>query len=499
MIEKNYDIVIVGSGASGAVMGKELAPLVKDGVKIAILEWGPKLRKEDYTGGELEMVKKLYFEGGGILTKDRTITIALGKAYGGSTVVYTGTTLTIPKDVLEGWEINGLEFDDIEARSKKYYRECNAVITPPEFINENNRLFKEGCEKLGYLVKQFPVNIKNCEGASVCNLGCPHDAKQGTHVVQLPEAEKNGVEVITNCQVKRIGEKELFAYVVNVPFGYESTWEPGEYKIKSKLIILCAGAIHSPTLLQYSGIGKDMPVMGKYITLHPALILMGQHERPITNFFGHPKCYYTDHFHHSHGFIMETCMYFPFMTAKSLTGFGQEHADMVKNMDKLQQLIVLAFDKPLEQNRIYADKDGKPVIDYTLTPEVMASFFASQVAAAKVLFAAGAKKVHAPAGKKFFIEDFEKENLEQLMSKDLLLPGKVSLSSAHIMGGCKMGSDKSNSITNQWGQVHGHPWLFVGDSSIFPKCSEVNPYITIMALADRNAQYIREHKRELLN
>jgi len=82
---------------------------------------------------------------------------------------------------------------------------------------------------------------------------------------------------------------------------------------------------------------------------------------------------------------------------------------------------------------------------------------------------------------------------------DRLKAGKVSLASAHVMGGCRMGEEIDSSVTDSWGQVHGLPWLYVADASIFPRCSEVNPYITIMALADRIAEHIRSGARELLN
>ena len=75
MVEKEFDIVIIGSGASGGVMARELSPLCRQGIKIAVLEWGPKFEERDYTGRELEMANRLYFDGGGVFTKDRSITI----------------------------------------------------------------------------------------------------------------------------------------------------------------------------------------------------------------------------------------------------------------------------------------------------------------------------------------------------------------------------------------------------------------------------------------
>ena len=82
MRELNYDVVIVGSGAGGGTVAKELAPLAREGKKIAVLEWGAKLAEEEYTGHEVDMAGKLYFDSGGVLTKDRAMTLAYGRAYG---------------------------------------------------------------------------------------------------------------------------------------------------------------------------------------------------------------------------------------------------------------------------------------------------------------------------------------------------------------------------------------------------------------------------------
>jgi len=59
------------------------------------------------------------------------------------------------------------------------------------------------------------------------------------------------------------------------------------------------------------------------------------------------------------------------------------------------------------------------------------------------------------------------------------------------MGGCRMGASATDSVTDGWGQIHGVPGLFVADASLFPRCAEINPYVTIMALADRVAEAVR--------
>jgi choline dehydrogenase-like flavoprotein len=497
MDERSYDIVIVGSGAGGGTAAKELAPLCRDGVRIAVLEWGPKLREEEFTGREAEMAEKLYFDNGGFLTRDGAMTLAFARAYGGSTVVYTGTSLSLPEEVLARWAVPGLDFADLTKRSQKYLAENNVHLLEDDRINDNNRLFVEACRTLGFRVEQFPVNVKGCQGSGLCNLGCPNAAKQGTHRVQLPAAEAAGVEVVTNCRVERIGDRECVATVSNPSFGESSRWPEGQYRIKARAIIVSAGAVNSSALLLRSRIPVQLPALGRYFTAHPALILVGEHAHPITNYYGHPKSYYCDHFVDQQRFLLETCMYFPFTTAKNLIGFGVEHAEMMARMDRMQMILVLAVDPALPENRVAVDGKGDPVVHYRFTSEVMDALVESQRAAARIFFAGGCTRVHAPAGRTFFITADQGSRIDELITHEPFKLGKVSISSAHLMGGCRMGTDTATSVTDVWGQVHGVPWLFVADGSLFPNCAEINPYVTIMALADRVAERVRTRLPEL--
>lgn len=500
MIEKEFDVVIIGSGAGGGTVAKELAPLVRAGLKIAVLEWGPKFKEEEFTGRELEMVNRLYFDGGGFLTRDRAMTLAFAKAYGGSTVVYTGTSLKLPRAAFDRWGVPGLGYDDLMRRSAKYIVENSVHELEPDKINDNNRLFYEACLKLGYRAGQFPVNLKGCKGSGMCNLGCPNGAKQGTLRVQLPAAESQGVQMVTNCKVESIAmDRTLLATVRDPGLGQPGAWEPGSYRIRAKIVVVSAGAVNTPALLLRSGFGPGLPALGRYFTAHPALILVAQHDKPITNYYGHPKSYFCDHFADSHGFLLETCMYFPFVTAKNLCGFGAEHAQLMSRMDRLQMILVLALDEALRENRVTIDGAGNPVVDYRLTPAVLKSLHASMLTSARLFFAGGAARVHAPAGVRFLIERSEAGRLEELIRPELVLPGKISISSAHLMGGCRMGTELETSVTDSRGRVHNVPWLYVADASLFPRCAEINPYVTIMALADRVAEGIRKDARALLN
>jgi choline dehydrogenase-like flavoprotein len=501
VIQKDCDVLIIGSGAGGGTVAAALAPLARAGRKILVLEKGPRLDDREYTGRELDMAPALYEDGGGFLTADGTMTLAFGRVYGGSTVVYTGTSLVVPERVIRGWAVPGLDYDDIVRRADRYKAQNNVHLLAPGEINDNNRLFVEGCARAGYHAEQFPLNVRGCRGSSLCNLGCPNSAKLGTHRVQLPAAEREGVEVVTRADVRRLEERAAFVRVHAKAAGEKgrpSEWEPGEYLVRAKIVVVCGSAVGSPALLLRSGFGERLPRLGHAFTCHPAHILVAEHERPITNDVGHPKSFFVDRAE-AEGYVLETCMYFPFITAKNLTGFGPAHSALMRAFPRLQMILVLACDKAVPENRVAVDRAGNPVVHYTFTADTIAAMVRATRASAKIFFAAGAVRVHAPSADPPLIERADAARSDELIDARHFLPGRISVSAAHLMGGCAMGADARDSVTDAWGRVHGVPWLFVADASLFPNSLEINPYLTIMALADRVAERVTAEAPALLS
>lgn len=501
MIDKHYDVVIIGSGAGGGTIAQALIPLVRDGYSVLVLEQGPRLRDDEFNGRELDMSAVLYEDGGGFLTADGTMTLAFGRAYGGSTVVYTGTTLIAPERVIRHWDVPGLDAADIGQRSRRFMAENNVHLLPDSELNDNNRLFRDGARAAGYTCEQFPINLRGCLGSSLCNLGCPNAAKQGTHRVQLPNAERNGVEMVTRAEALRTDEQTVYARVhARAPGakGQESEWAPGDYRINAGVVVAAGGSVGSSALLLRSGYGKSLPRLGAGFTAHPAFILVGEHSREITNDVGHPKSFYVDRAEEE-GFVLETCMYFPFTTAKNLTGFGAEHSAMMRAYPRLQMILVLACDRATPGNRIDVDRAGKPVVHYKFTSDVIHSMAAATRAAARIFFAAGAQRVHAPTARPHIIEARDAGTIDSRIRDEYFLPGTTTVSAAHLMGGCGMGRSAADSVTDGWGRVHGHPRLRVADSSLFPDSLEINPYLTIMSLADRAAEALLADAGTLLS
>lgn len=494
MRDVRADVVVVGSGAGGGTVAQALVPLAAAGKRILVLEQGARFRDEEFTGDEVTMAPALYADAGGFLTAQGTMTLAFGRAYGGSTVVYTGTSLPAPERVIRAWGVPGLEHADLIRRTRRYVEENHVRLFSDEEINENNRLFVKGAVAAGYAPHQFPVNVRGCKGSSLCNLGCPNGAKQGTHKVQLPRAEAGGVEVVTRAEALRVEERAVVVRVRSRPeggLGAPSEWEPGEYRVRAGVIVCAGGAVGTSALLLRSGFGGVLPRLGRAFTAHPAFILVGEHPHPITNDVGHPKSFYVDR-GQEEGFVLETCMYFPFVTAKNLTGFGPDHQAFLRAFPRLQMILVLACDKAVPQNRVTVDRSGHPVVHYAFTPRVVGAMVAATRASARIFFAAGAERVHAPPADPPLLERRDASRLEERIHTRHFLPGRLSVSAAHLMGGCGMGRSAADSVTDARGRAHGLPWLRVADSSLFPDSIEINPYLTIMALADRVGEGVLE-------
>jgi choline dehydrogenase-like flavoprotein len=490
---EHCDVLIVGSGAGGGTVAQRCAELAREGQRVLVLEQGPRLDEDEFTGSELEMPPALYEDGAGFLTADGAMTLAFGRAYGGSTVVYTGTSLKPPARVLSRWGVPGLDPDDVIARTERYISENHVHLLADDEINDNNRLFVEGCRKLGWQAEQFPVNVRGCRGSSLCNLGCPNGAKQGTHRVQLPAAEAAGVETVSRATVTRLramyggGEAEV-TVAARSPGekGRPPEWTPGDYLVRADRVVLAGGSVGSSALLLRSGFRSKLPHLGHGFTCHPAFILVGEHPEPITNDVGHPKSFYLDRAE-AEGWVLETCMYFPFVTAKNLTGFGSDHAAFLSAFERLQMILVLACDEAVASNRITVDRRGKPVVHYTFTPQVRDRLASATRASARIFFAAGARRVHAPVANPTTLTPGDVDRLDTVVDARHFQPGRTSVSAAHLMGGCAMGRDASDSVTDHRGRVHDQPWLWVADASLFPDSVEINPYLTVMALADKAA------------
>ena len=81
---------------------------------------------------------------------------------------------------------------------------------------------------------------------------------------------------------------------------------------------------------------------------------------------------------------------------------------------------------------------------------------------------------------------------EVLEKHDQMVPPGESI---HELGTCRMGDDPKTSVLNKWNQSHDMKNLFVVDGSSFVTGGSQNPTLTILALAMRASDYMAEQMR----
>ena len=488
-----YDVVIVGSGPGGGVVADRLSNLCGHGARIALLDAGAWYSRESFNMLETDMAK-LFMKPGVVPSKNFQIMLSAGWCVGGGSTVYTGVTFRAPDGLIAKWSrdfgLDELDEQDIQDRFPRIEQEINAEIPGPDLENANNRIFRQGCEKLGWPVRKFRVNIKDCEKCGFCNLGCPYGSKKGTLEVQIPRAMDRGVELIPNCRITRVWDGGAEGEIKPAPAGSKpGSLAPGPASFRAKKIVLAAGSLGSPAILLNSNLPDLSPACGHYLSIHPAMTAFGLMPEPVLGFEGFPKIYYTDKFSKSNNYYLETAFYFPFVTAKAIPGFGTEVKRIMKHYKNLACTLVLLHDETLRENHVYLE-NGMPAYDYTLSQSSRDSLVHALRNVGRMYFAAGAREYISPVCRHGAIRNPAALETE-ISAQDF--EGKTGVvSSAHPQGGCRMGRDPETSVTDEWGRVHGHPDIVVADASLFPSSTKVNPYLTIMALADRIAERLKK-------
>ncbi len=491
-----YDVVVIGSGAGGGTAAEIFSRYVEKGLSVLVLEGGPFWKKENFNQKERDM-SRIYFNRGAIFSKRLNIAVAAGRVVGGSTAVYTGVSFRPPEEVWQKWKKDyGLDFfnaDFVQDTLDEIEEMIHVAEPPPSWDNDNNRLFREGCEKLDIPVKRLRLNLKGCQQQGLCNLGCTSGGKQGTLEVQIPLALSRGIELVHNAWVDHITPEEVvFSVKPAWPFTEANVLPEGNYKVKAKNIVLAAGSLHTPPLLLRSQkyLRTSPKNIGRYLTLHPAFNVNAIYPQVIKNDRGFPKTYYSDAFSDSEGYYLETSFYFPGVTAKNIPHMGKSHEEMMKKYRQMMSILLLSHDPARFYNRVKIDRRGNTVLDYRVDEEVQNSLIQGLRRAAAVFLAAGCEEMVFPACQKEKITPADAKNLDKLISKRYLNLIKTPLSSAHPQGGARMGADPKKSVVSPEGKLHNHDNIFIADASLFPTSVKVNPYETVMLLSHYVAKQV---------
>lgn len=483
-VEVTADACVVGSGAGGAVVARELAAA---GLRVVILEEGAYFSQRDFEGPPMERVQRFYRNAGGTVALGRPpIPLPVGKCVGGTTVVNSGTCFRTPDHVLREWESHA-GLDDVAPEvMAPYFEEVERALSvrpaPWSVLGKNAELFDRGVKALGLHGEPILRNIDGCRGCGQCAFGCPSDAKQAMHLTYLPTAVAAGAALYARCRVDRIRMDGPRPRGVDATLlDREDDHEQGRLIVRAPLVIVAAGALHTPGLLWRSGLRH--PGIGRNLRIHPAVAASGYFREEVFAWRGTLQSYMVDHLHTSHGVMLEVTNPVPGITAAALPGAGAALKDGLARMRHAASVGIFVSDTGAGRVRTLP-RMREPVISYALAPDDLRGLLEGVALAAEIFFAAGAESVYTGlAG----VPELRHPREAGIVREGSFGPSALSLTGFHPMGTVRMGGNAEAPVDAR-GAVRGSDGLYVADASLFPSCVGVNPQMTIMAFATRIAR-----------
>jgi choline dehydrogenase-like flavoprotein len=488
------DIVIVGSGAGGAIMAHSLLRR-NSSLKIIMVERGDHTDASEMSSDEVDMLSRLYADGALQLSRDYNFQVLQGSCVGGSTVINNAVSFDLPTDVLGKWndpQLFDAGIDEAKlAQSFQYVRKILDIGNQDEsshkfpYLNKGSVPFVKGIAELDLAgaPNEFQVvqaNIKECFGCGYCNIGCKYGKKLSMLNTVLPGIQetygRDALRIFAGCEVDKLHAK-----------GKDITYLDAEFKdgrrvrIHGKKFVLSAGAISSSLILLKSNAGN--PRVGKDLCFNLGSPITAVFDKVINAYEGLQISHYLLQ-KPSRGYVMETWFNPPVSQALTMPGWFDDHFNNMLRYNRLSSVGILV---PTESNAEI--RDGglfKRDIKYKPTKNDLTRLGEGLVLGAKIFFAGGAKTV-MPHTMDFL--ELKEEQLDIIHQK-VLEPGGITLGTGHPQGGNKMSRDSNKGVISPEFKVYGYNNLFVADASVFPSSIGVNPQLTVMGLADYASEFI---------
>jgi choline dehydrogenase-like flavoprotein len=510
------DFCIVGAGAAGGVLGARLA---EAGFTVVLLDAGPHWDPtRDFVSDELGS-RHLFWTDERITGGRDAVELGSnnsGRGVGGSTVHYSMIAMRAhPEDfrrrTLEGeiadaelrdWPIT---FDDLEPYYEEVERDLR--IAGPTFypwgrrrhrypqreheLNGSARVLVYGCTALGITAAPAPVATLSaphgtrppCAYRGFCNYGCTTNAKSSILVTYVPRAIAAGAEVRPGCMAAQITHDEHGRATGVLYFRDDDT--STLHLQRARNVAVCGYAIETPRLLLNSasamfpdGLANSSGFVGKCFMVHSGHQTFARFDERINQNNAPPGLALTEHFNRTMPSADFVCGY-------TIEGVGPHPVDSASRMTTARGTWGTALRRAMMDYNYWSG--------IGMVGEVMPQ-------------RRNEVRLHPSERDQYGLPIphivFEYHENDRRLIQDGMARMKEIMSSAggidvwsadrtaHLLGTCRMGLERDDSVVDANCRTHDVPNLFICDGSVFPTSTGVNPSLTIEAIAARTADQI---------
>ena len=503
-IPDECDYLIVGSGAGGATAAYRLACSVADPEKILVVESGSRYQPlQDFQDSEIDMMKKVYKEGGLQQTKKTFMTVLQGECVGGSTIVNNAVCFRIPEHIRKLWrEEFDLPLEGIDEEYDQIAKELHIAPLGIKGINEivegkfvkgvNGYNAAVGINEKLVLDKQVPANHLDNTGDGNWNLGNKRMRKRSMLETYIPWSESKKVQFLPNmtavnfiCSENKQKADQVILRSAN-----------GSLKkvIVRKAIIVAGGAIASSHFLMRSGVnpantGKRLscnfafPVAfdfedeikaydGDQITM---AALDPQNRSAFETYFNPPATFYLS----------------------SVPFFFDRRERWINRYRNLLNFGSLIGSEPNGEVHLKADVLSGQSFTWELGELDLKNIKYALETLIRLGQEAGSTRAIIPTKPGIDLDLTDRKNVEDFLQTFKSFPLRMEdiyIGTAHPQGGNMMagsGSSLKNArVVTEDFNVDGYENVFVADASLFPTSITLNPQWTIMALSSMAAKKV---------
>jgi choline dehydrogenase-like flavoprotein len=471
------DVCVIGTGAGGAPLAKELA---EGGMSVVMLESGPRYTTDDFNARPREMTSKLYRDAGQTVTFGNVpIMLPLGEGIAGTTLVNSGTCFRTPDVILESWGdrfgLDAMSSDELDPYFRRVEREIHVAQVPDDLAGNNALVIKRGADSLGWSGDFIFRNASGCVGSGVCAFGCPTSGKLHMGLTYVPRAWDAGATSYASCKAERLDIAGGRVRAVEA-----RTTGGGRVRVEAEHVVVACGALLTPLFLRRNGVGADSGELGNNLALHPATAVRARFEETIDMARGVPQSYYIDEFC-DEGIMFEGAAGPPDYAAMSFPFSREQHRELMLDYRHIAQFGVMVSDTSRGSVRALPGAGFR--ISYELNDEDLRTFRRGIELLCECYWEAGATELFPPVEGVGVLRDGDLDTLR----RHELRASELTLMAFHPLGTARADARPAHGVVDCDLKAYGVEGLYVSDASVLPSSLGVNPQITIMALATRLA------------
>lgn len=530
MTDTTFDYVVVGSGFGGSVSAMRLT---EKGYRVLVLERGKRFRDQDYAKTNWNVFKYLWFPalrcfGIQEMSFMNDILVLHGSGVGGGSLVWANVAMEPSEKLFEapGWR----DLADWQAVLRPHYETAkrmlgvaaNPCLTPADHV------LKEIADEAGRGHTFRPANVAiyfgepgktvpdpyfggdgpertGCTHCGGCMVGCRHNAKNTLVKNYLYFAEKWGAEVRAESEVRDIrplpeGQPDGARYVVVYRRTTAAPGMGGSTEVRARNVVVAAHALGTMRLLfRCREVTSSLPKLSQKLgtmvrTNSEALVGSTSWDKTIdfstgaaiTSIFALDDVTQVEPVRYPHGSSFMRLLAIPMI----------EHAETP--LKRITRTIWRGITHPIEF--MYAKFFSQWARRSTILLIMQTVDSTMRVRRGRNLFTLFRKNLvsELPKGEKLtpdmgmvhkLTHDFARKT--KGIAQDTIPETFLGIpATAHLIGGCPMGTNDSEGVVDTRCEVFNYPGLYVVDGSIIPANPGVNPSLTITALAEYAMSHI---------